>query len=317
MPRLSDVDLTLLESLDLLLEEAHVTRAARRLGVTQSAMSHRLRQLRRLFGDPLLASGPKGLVLTPRAQALRGPLRLALQDLGAVLRAAEDFDPATSSRRFALAMTDYAMAASFPRFLDPVRRAAPGVRFVLEPVTPDASDRLAQGRLDLVFTAREVAAAGVRRRRVFREGFVTIARSDHPVLGADGPLDLDTFTDRLDHLLVAPGGQPGGIVDQALDVLGRRRRVAIRIESFVPAPFLVAGTDLIATVPVGMALATAARLGLAVRAPPVSLPEVSAYLYWHARAEADPAHRWLREEVIEGAARSRLALDEARARLGW
>jgi len=298
MPELPDLDLALLRSLDVLLEEAHVTRAARRLGVTQSAMSHRLRQLRAIFDDPLLVSSPTGLVPTPRAESVAGPLRVALRDLGAALRAADPFDPGTTARRFVLGMTDYVMAASLPRFLQPIRDEAPGATFVLETVGPDAGDRLAEGTVDLAFTARAVEAAGVRRKRVYTEGFLVIARRDHPVLGNAETIDLETFTERLDHLLVAPGGGARGIVDAALAPRGLARRVALRIPSFVPAPFLVAHSDLVCTIPLGMAAATAELLGLRCYPTPLPVPSVDAYLYWHERAENDPGHRWLRDRVI-------------------
>lgn len=298
MPDLGDVDLALLRSLDVLLAEAHVTRAARQLGLTQSAMSHRLRQLRAAFDDPLLVPSPDGLVPTPRAEALIGPVRNALRDLSAALRAVDPFDPATCERTFTLAMPDYTMASGVPAFLPRLAAAAPGVALVLETVGPDVVARLASGAVDLAFTARPQEGAGLRRRRFWREGFVVLARRRHPALAGGAALDLDTYV-ALRHVLVAPGGRAGGVVDAALEALGRRRRVAVRLPSFVPAPFLVASTDLVLTAPRGLAETMARPLGLGTRPAPLPLPEVDAYMFWHERADLDPAHRWLRARITE------------------
>ncbi|HJL24582.1 MAG TPA: LysR family transcriptional regulator [Polyangiaceae bacterium LLY-WYZ-15_(1-7)] len=306
------LDLNLLAALDLLLQERSVTRAARRLGVTQSAMSHKLRRLREQLGDPLLVPQGRQLVPTARAEALEAPLRVALRDLVAAVRHGARFDPATTERTFVLACSDLMELALLPHAMEQLAELAPGVRLVVRRRTPRLADELAAGDVDLYVGpgGRTVpgldleARAGLVQRTLGEEGFRVLAAADHPGVGQR--LTRKRFV-QLPHLLVSPGGGDRGVVDLALAKLELTRRVALRIPHFVAAPFIVARTELLFTCPERFARAAAELAPLRSWKPPVPLPATRIIAVWHERFRADPAHRWLRERfagwVAEGVPR--------------
>ena len=306
------LDLNLLAALDLLLQERSVTRAAHRLGVTQSAMSHKLRRLREQLGDPLLVPQGRQLVPTARAEALEAPLRVALRDLVAAVRHGARFDPATTERTFVLACSDLMELALLPHAMEQLAELAPGVRLVVRRRTPRLADELAAGDVDLYVGpgGRTVpgldleARAGLVQRTLGEEGFRVLAAADHPGVGQR--LTRKRFV-QLPHLLVSPGGGDRGVVDLALAKLELTRRVALRIPHFVAAPFIVARTELLFTCPERFARAAAELAPLRSWKPPVPLPATRIIAVWHERFRADPAHRWLRERfagwVAEGVPR--------------
>ncbi len=287
--------LDLLAALDLLLDERSVTRAARRLGVTPSAMSHKLRALREALGDPLLVGGRAGLVPTARAEAMAEPLRRALNDVRAAVRAGEAFDPGASRRHFVIATIDYAEFRLLPGALKVLRSEAPGVSLAIEPPGPRLAARLESGAVDLAIGAASVPTSGaLHRRSLGREGFVVLGRAGHP--GLCRPLTLASYA-ALPHLVIAPGGTPGGAVDDLLARHGLKRPIVLRLSHFVTAPFLAARSDLVVTAPVGLAAEARRYLELAIVPPPREIAAVESYMVWHPRAQHDPAHRWLRELV--------------------
>ncbi len=287
--RLPD-DVNLLLALEVLLRERHVTRAARRLGLAQSAMSQRLARLRAFFGDPLLVPAGAALALTPRAEAMAAPLAGALAALRAAVQAGEPFDPGTSQRGFVLLGNDVLEAVGMPLLAPRVRREAPGVRLTVEQLDAGFAARLGDGTADFAFAPDFLVAPSLRRRALPPDPFVVLARRDHPVAG--GPLTLDDYL-AFDHVLIAPRGAPGGVVDAALAALGRQRRVAVRSLHFVTAPLLLPDTDLLLTCPSSVADACSA-LPLCRLAPPLELPSDRVSVVWHERAQHDPGHAWLR-----------------------
>ncbi|WP_428265859.1 LysR family transcriptional regulator [Haliangium sp.] len=305
---LSALDLNLLPALDALLGERNVTRAARRVGVSQSAMSHKLRHLRAHFDDPLLVSGQGGLVLTERAQGLAGPLRAALIELAQAIRARDDFDPVRSQRRFVVSGVDYGEFVLLPQVMRRLAATAPNVQVVMQPPRPDLSARLSAGDIDMAVRPHVDDTAGLQRRRVSREGFVVLARPDHPGVGKR--LTLRKYV-AAPHLLVSPDGGSRGVVDEVLAQRGHSRRVALRIPHFVSAPFIVATSDLIWTAPLTMARRAREYVALRAHKPPIELPEVTTYLIWHQRFQNDPGHRWLRELIIDTVEETILGADPA------
>lgn len=294
---LAAVDLNLLRVLDVLLAERHVTRAAGRLGLTQSAASHALARLRAQLGDPLLVRGPRGaLVPTARAEALQPVVAHALAELAAVWRGG-GFTPATARRNFHLAAGDYAELVLLPALVARLAALAPGVELFVRTVPEDVAGALASGAVDAVLAPARPRdlTGGCFQRALFDETFTCAVRAAHP--GARGRLTLDRFC-ALDHLLIAPRGTAGGFVDDALAALGRRRRVALAVPHFLIAPLVLAGTDLIATVPRRIATAFAPMVDLALRPPPIELTGFTTHLLWHERAAADPAQRWLRDQIV-------------------
>lgn len=285
------IDANLLVALDALLDERSVTRAAQRLHVTQSAMSHKLRQLREQLGDELLVRGRNGMVLTERAQAMAEPLRQAVVELHRAIAPSAAFDPATARRRFVVSSSDYGELVAMPAMLAHLGRAAPGIDIVIEAPTSDLHSRLESGRLDLAIGPPMAAPTGILRRKLYIEGFLVALRAGHPRAGKR--LDLASYV-ALDHLLIAPRDDGAGPVDRALEALGLERRVALRMPHFAAAPFIAAATDLALTAPAGLLRAASRYVALRLYPPPVSVPEVPIFLYWHERVDRDPAHRWLR-----------------------
>lgn len=289
------LDLNLLRHLDALLDEHHVTRAAARAGLTQSAMSRSLAKLRAQLGDALLVRGAGGLVLTPRAEELRAPLHRALDDLGALLGPTPAFDPATAARSFTMAMADYGQAMLLPPLLARIRARAPGVEIVVISSDPDVSSSLDGGQVDLAFGPKRAGGAATVWRKLFHEEFVCIARRGHPGVGAR--LTLARFL-ALPHVSITPGNRPGTPTDEALARQGRRRHVAVRVPTFLMAPILVATSDLIGLYPARLASRAATMLPLTVHPPPFPLAGFDFHLAWHERHRHDPGHIWFRQQVM-------------------
>lgn len=289
------VDPALLPVLDALLQTRNVSRAADKLGRTQPAVSHALARLRDQLGDPLLVRVGQKLALTPRAEALREPLHALLAQLAALTSPRRAFDPATSTRTFQLAATDYILAVVLPRLVADLRLRAPGVDLRVRPASTDIYGDLGEGGVDLAFIVRLAEHAGIKVRKLFSDRFVCLVAAGHPDIG--GAIDLPTFL-RLPHAFIAPLGTPGGWVDRALAELGHRRRVAVTVPHFFVAPALVEDSDLVLTIPERIADMVLPGRRLRKLAPPLDLPTFDVHLAWHERVQHDPDNTWLRDQVL-------------------
>ena len=288
------VDLNLLVALDALLAERNVTRAARRLGLSQPALSAQLARLRDLFGDPLFLPAQRGVTPTARAIELEAPVRQALDQVHGVLAGGRSFDPATANLTVAIAGSDYVQLAVIAPLVLDLRVRAPRLRIAIRQLDGNVlGQQMEAGVVDLAVMTPSTAPPALRTRRLFHERYVTIARRRHPRLR--GKLTLDDFT-ALEHVVVSPrGGGLSGPVDTALGKLGRERRIAVSAASFLFVPELVARSDLIATVPERLVQGRAERLQ--VLEPPLPVEGFAIGLVWHERTHRHPAHRWLRERV--------------------
>lgn len=314
---LGKIDLNLLVAFDALARERHVTRAAERLHVTQSAMSHALGRLRELLGDQLLVRGRGGMVLTPRAEELRVPVRSGLTTLGRALAQPRGFDAATARRAFRLASPDLFDVLVVPPLLERVRREAPGVDVAVTPVDERAlGERLEAGEVDAGVVPQlegvklelpQAPTQGLLRSRLFRDRFVCLLRADHPCLAsargrrAAPRLSLETFA-ALSHALVSPTGEGRGFVDQLLEARGLTRRVALRVPHFYSALAIVEKSDLVVTAPSALSLLIAPGQRVVALRVPLPVPEHSVNLVWHERFSKDPGHAWLRG-VVAGVCR--------------
>jgi DNA-binding transcriptional LysR family regulator len=297
---LASFNLNLLLALDGLLSERSVTAAAKRVRVTPSAMSHSLSELRELLGDPLLVRSGRGMVLTPRAEALVGPLHTLLKDAERLLRGGGTFDPGTAARRFVVAAPDFLATLLLPPLLDAAAREAPGISLEIVPSVRRGNAWLLEtGEVDLALGAIVDQAPNIRRMDLCTEGFACAARKGHPRI--DGALGLDTYVE-VPHLLITLGDDSGPTwIDQALAKLGRKRRVAARVRYFMAAPLVVARSDLILTGPSMLVRYFADLVPLQVLRPPIDLPTYPEEAYWHERFDEDPAHAWLRRLVKQTA----------------
>lgn len=297
------IDVNLLVAFDTLLRERNVTRAAERAGVTQSAMSHKLRRLRELFGDPLLVRGRGGMVPTPRAEALSRRLRQGLVALARTLGDPDGFDPQRASRVFRIVSPDLFDLLELPGLLERLAVEAPRVQVAIVPLPERLLERLETGDVDVAIVPElldETASFGeatpldLTRRTLFRDAFCCFVRAGHPLLERPGGLTLEAFTE-LGHILVSPRGEGPGLVDQLLSARGLERRVTCRVPSFASALAITARSDLVLTGPEALGKIAEGRL---VRLPaPLPLPRHAITMVWHPRYTADPAHRWLRDLI--------------------
>lgn len=300
---LGSVDLNLLVVLDALLAERNVTRAASRVGITQSAASHALARLRALTGDELLVRGRDGMTPTTRGEALAQPVRRALEEIGRALAPQAPFDPGTATGRVLVATSDYGELVLLPRLAARVAKDAPGIDLRVVPAADDFAAPLASGEFDLAITPLrpDDERTGVYARRLFEERFVCVVREGHPLAGKK--LTPARFA-AASHALISPRGKEGGFVDDALARLGLKRRVAVAVPHFLIAPHVVASTDLILTLAGRVADVLAGPLGLAVLTPPreLELTGFTISALWHERTHADPMQRWFRDVLAEEAA---------------
>jgi DNA-binding transcriptional LysR family regulator len=295
-PKLSALDLNLLVVLAALLEERHVTRAARRVGLSQSATSHALARLRELYRDPLLVRSGRRLDLTPRAVELLPQLTRGLAELGGTLSGARAFEPLTARRSFTVGMADYVQTLLLPPLLRSLTKYAPQVDVAVSGF-PDAADRLDDGTMDVAVLQGTSAPNGLSSQQLFSDGFTCMIRKGHPqVQGAR--LSMSRYLS-LNHVLVAPGGPGLSFVDAELERRGLTRRIALRVASFLIAPQVVCESDLVSTGPSRLLKLLATRYPIRLFPPPLRLPRFHLQLVWHSRLDHDPAHDWFRQQLIE------------------
>jgi DNA-binding transcriptional LysR family regulator len=295
---LKAVDLNLVLALDALLAERHVTRAASRLGITQSAASHALARLRDLLGDPLLVRGPGGtMVPTPRATELAPAIHRVLEDLAGVLRGQGAFDPATAKHTFRIGAADYVELVVLPRLVEHLARLAPGIDVWVHAFSEWGDAELAAGVLDVVIGPPRRAArpASSYEKVLFEERFTCVVRKGHALEGAR--MTLPRYASA-NHVLVAPRGTPGSLIDDALAEHGRTRRIAVAVPHFLVVPYVIAATDMVATLPTRVAALFADTVGLVRMAPPLELAPFHMAMAWHERMHADVRHRWFREQLL-------------------
>ncbi|MBX2803564.1 MAG: LysR family transcriptional regulator [Myxococcales bacterium] len=300
MPDLSSVDLNLLVSFDLLLDERSVRGAARRAGLSASAMSHTLSRLRDLLGDEVLVRAGRQMVPTPRAEALAVPVKELLARARGVLASAQDFEPRALKRRFRVVCTDHVATVLFTPAEAVFAEGAPGVDLVLAPLTPDTMPDLRSGRVDAAIGVFPEAPPEIRMRRLFADRFVTVCRPDHPRLASVRTLSLAAFLAE-NHLLVAPRGEPVGLVDRVVEANGHRRRVSRALSSFLAAIWHVSATDALLTVSHRLVRAVAGQLPLKVFVPPVALDDYTMMLAWHPRVDKAVEDRWFRSVLVRAA----------------
>jgi DNA-binding transcriptional LysR family regulator len=298
---ISETNLRLFLVLDALLSELSVTRAAKRLNLTQPAVSHALKQLRGLYKDELFVRSADGLAPTPLATSLAPMLRSGLNELERTLQNDPEFDPATSQRRFTLSTVDYPLLTGIAPLMKRLAADAPNVNVRIHPVGADLHAKLVAGTLDTVLAGGEVEQQmaldkTLMKTRFISEDFVCILRSGHPALRRK--FDLDAWC-AADHVLVSTGGADTGFVDGVLAKQGKSRRVALTVPAFVGAPTIVASTDLISTVPRAIGEFGRTHFGIVLRPVPIAMPRAEGFMWWHQRFQNDPGHRWWRRMLIE------------------
>jgi DNA-binding transcriptional LysR family regulator len=292
---MSRPDFNLLVTLDVLLAEGNVARAARRLRLSPSAMSRALARLRRTTGDPLLVRAGRGLVPTPRALELRERVGQLVQDAEAVLRPTQTLDLKQLVRTFTLRTSEGFVENFGPDLIARVGEQAPGVRLRFVQKLDKESAPLRDGTVDLeTGVVGEATGPEVRARVLFRDRFVGVVRTGHPL--SKGRITPRRYAAGK-HILVSRRGQETGPIDEALKSFGLEREVVTIVGGFSTALALARASDLIATVPERHT--GSLRAGMHSFPLPFSTPQLTVSLLWHPRLDADPAHRWLRGHVLD------------------
>ena len=297
------LDLNLLRVFDEVMTERSLTRAARKLALTQPAVSNALRRFREAMGDELIKRNGQEMVPTPRALALWPAVREALRQLQEVMTPSQ-FVPGEATTTFVLAMADATAAEFMPGLIEVMDRDAPGVSIRVVPLTTrdprqlldtEAVD-LAVGYFPAAFTdltaraqAGEVVAFA--HQRLYSGEYVCVMRRDHPL--AHEPLTLDLYC-AARHLLVSFSGRPFGFIDESLALLGRERRIVLTVNQFFTAGKVVAHSNLLTILPRHFVNVTGIAEQLVLRDLPFSVPTVHVDAIWHHRVHRSSAHEWLR-----------------------
>jgi DNA-binding transcriptional LysR family regulator len=295
---MSRPDLNLLVTLDVLLAEGSVARAAQRLGLSPSAMSRALARLRETTGDPLLVRAGRGLVPTPRALELRGRVGQLVHDADAVLSPAETLNLKQLSRTFTLRTSEGFVESFGPALIARAGKEAPGVRLRFMQKPNKDSTPLRDGTVDLeTGVVGDSIGPEVRAQALFRDRFVGVVRSGHPL--SRGNITAARYAAGR-HIGVSRRGLDKGLINEALQPLGLERQVVTIVGGFATALALARSSDLIASVPERHT--ESLRAGMHSFRLPLAVPEITISLLWHPRLDADPAHRWLRGCVRDACA---------------
>ena len=292
-----DIDLNLLLVFQEVYRERQISSAARRLGLSQSAVSNALARLRRSFGDELFVRTASGMQPTPLASQMAEPIGAAMAQVALALNQRSRFEPATSNRRFMLAMTDVGEVYFMPTLIERCRQLAPHVEISSVRVGMlSLKEEMEGGRVDLAVGPFEDVSEALYQRHLFRQPFVAMFRKGHPL--AKGELTLARFA-QAEHLLVDAADSPYDRVNAALARAGigqatRGFGTRYRVPHFTAVPYIVSTSDLVVTVPQKLAERAAVPFGLEWAAPPLDLPPLQTNIFWHRRFNQDPGNQWLR-----------------------
>ncbi len=291
-----NVDLNLLVALETLLAERNVTRAAKRLNISQPALSARLNRLRVLFNDPLLVPNRRGMNVTERALSLQEPLRQALDSVRGVVTDQRAFDPKTESASLTVAGSDYAHHAYLLPLVDALRYEAPGIRFAWSHLNFETFDaQLERGEIDFLLMPPKAASDRLRFRHLLDERYVVITRMNHPRVGRQ--LTLSKFCS-LEHIVRSPsGGGFSGPTDEALEARNRTRNVVLSVPSWLIIPQIVRSTDLVAVVP--ERLVAYQNDELDIFELPLPVRGFAVAMLWHDRVGESQIHLWFRNRIAE------------------
>ena len=292
---LSTVDLNLLKLFEALVRERSVTLAGLHLGLSQPAASRALGRLRRMLNDQLVVRGKAGLDLTPRGEALAGPVAKLLDDARGIVSPAV-FNPAAATGRITIAAHDHLSIVVLAGLVARFERKAPALSLHIAQPSGDNVRLIEQGAADLALGIFDAVPGSLHRRGLYSDSLVCVVRADHPVV--NGVFDLERYA-ALRHVAVTISGVGESAVDVALSALGRSRHVALRVPHFLAGAMLVADSDMVLTLPSRFACLMAKRLPLALLNLPMQVAPITPAMIWHERFHSDPAHGWVRQQLVE------------------
>lgn len=291
-------DLSLLVTLNALLQEESVSGAARRMGLSTPAMSHALARIRDKLGDPILVRSGRSMVLTPRAEALKPRVHSIVAEARQALEPERPFVPAQLAQSFIVHATDYVLTVMGLSIDQLLRNEAPGIALRFVPNTNDDSALLRSGESDLAVGIYGELPPEIRSRLLLTDRFVCVARKHHPTIGKR--LSLDEFVGHA-HIQIAPRGKPGGYIDDVLRTQGLERKVARAVPYFMTALQLAGQTDYLLVLSERIAARFAPMFDLIIHEVPLELRPYGLSLIWHPRFDGDKAHQFLRDVFVRAA----------------
>ncbi|MFD1156362.1 LysR family transcriptional regulator [Roseovarius aestuarii] len=292
----SSIDLNLLKALDALLQTESVTKAAELSNLSQPAMSRALNRLQHVVKDPLLVRSGRGMVLTPRGEALRTPVRDALAQVSIVFKP-QVFDPSKAQDRFRIMAPDYVAQMIMPTVLAQVFKLAPRIQIEMENLSATGITGLCNGEISLGFGVVDDGPTlyNVAAQALFDDRQVCLLRKDHPLL--DNGITVENYA-AASHALLSITGRGGGRIDDVLKEQGLKRTIALRLTQFMTISAVIAPTDLIITVPELLARQVMTDALHMTRLPKeLQSPSFTVSQIWHERYTQDPAHQWLRRLI--------------------
>jgi DNA-binding transcriptional LysR family regulator len=291
---LNRFDLNTLVTLKVLLDERHVTRAAEKLSLTQSAVSRILAKLRQDFDDPLLVKSGKHLSLTPKAERLYLPLSKILEQITGLLLP-ESFDPLTAKGSIRIATNDYGSHALLPRLIPLLNEAAPGIQITALDSRSNLIAELEENKVDLILGGDTVPSPNIYQRIVASDGFQGLVRKGHPY---EEGMTLEQYLS-LNHVMISPKGTGLSEVDELLKKKGLARNVTVRMPHFFPALEIIANTDFMILLPEHFVRRYVDTKKFTAITPPFDVPTFDVSMFWHARMHHEPLHSWFRKFVYE------------------
>jgi DNA-binding transcriptional LysR family regulator len=296
---MAKLDLEWLAVFDEIYKTNSVSRAAERLGLAQATASIALNKLRLHFGDKLFSRTAKGMMPTPRAEALYPELRDIIERLETARGFRAEFVPAQSNREFRISITDISEIVLLPILLNRLQKVAPGIRLEMEKIGDDSAARLASGEIDLAVGFMPHLEAGFHQQILFTQNFVCLAAKNHPRLNSKAAkISRAAFLGE-GHIVVKTSGTGHWIVDKVLEQHGMERKVVLRLPSFLGVAHIVAETELLVIVPRKLGEKLVSQEEIKLLAPPLPLPSFSVKQHWHERFHADAGNVWLRRTIAE------------------
>lgn len=290
------LELRLLQVFDEIYRTRSVTRAAENLGIGQPAVSIGLAKLREHYGDPLFVRIGNSMEPTPLAQELEQAVRQALNAMERVHAHRAVFEPATSTRRFCISMTDISQLVLLPRLWPQLRKTAPGVHIDIVPLFEGTARMLENGEADLALGFMPQLEAGFYQQALFGQRYVCVASTDHPRIRDS--LSLAQF-EAEEHAVVTQSGTGHPLLDREIARQGITRKVALRVPNYLGIAFVIEQTDMLVTIPERLAQLLEGRGRFRAHALPFEMPPYTVKQHWHERYHHDAGNRWLRKSISD------------------
>lgn len=295
-----DIDLNLLVVFQEVFQERQISSVARKLNLSQPAVSNALARLRKTFNDELFVRTSLGMQPTPLAQQLADPISVALVNVTKALNQQERFDSPNSQRRFTIAMTDVGEMYFMPVLIEQCRQIAPHIQIAT--VRANSVDLMAEmetGRIDLALGAFDEVSGALYHRRLFQQDYVCLHRQHHPVLSElREEISLREFL-AAEHLIVSTKESPYDKINQTLEKAGISAGANFTVPHFSAVPYILSNSDLVAIVPQKLAASAAQHFRLAYSKVPLKLPTLQTNIFWHRRFAQDEGNQWLRQCLVD------------------